>query len=447
MENKKPKDGQSPNTDDESLKMDTNYGDDLSEENINHIIHEKVQKHITSQASSRKEHVETPSSFKIVEGSELYKHTDNGPFFVIAEQKLIDPYWLGQMLLKVFKMQNILNLDKISKEKVRIHVKDYHNANKIIKLSAFDRFKDMKMYIPKNYVYIDGIIKGIPTSISDEEINDEISSKVPIERIERLDFWDQKTKSLQKSTTIKLTFRSSNVPDQVYLYLVPNRVELYIQKPLFCQVCLSYGHTKKYCHTETPLCRICTKPIHDQTMECQPTCKDCTVAFPNNKDHLTAAFICPTYKFQREVKRTMIIKKVTFKEAHTELQKLNPTPNRYYRPPPPTHTPTPQQLLDTANKNISYSDVLNKNKTSTCKPDRHKIFILKLINIINTCTTQGTNSDLILQEIGSSLCEYAADDNGHCDDEFSANVISMPSTSLSHSFLESRRNISSLNNV
>lgn len=291
-------------SDNKKLKNDTGLNTDNS-----HMMEINEESHITSN--------------KMKECSE---HTDNGPFFVIAEPKLIDPYWLGQTLLKYFKIQNVLNLVKISKNKVRIHLKDYHNANQEIKLSAFERFKEIKLYIPKNFVYIDGIIKSIPANITDEEIHDEISSKVPIEHIERLDFWDQKTQTSRKSTIIKITFKSSNVPDQVYLYLIPNRVELFIQKPLFCQICLSYGHTQQFCHTETPLCRTCTKPKHDQSMECIPACKDCTVAFPNNKDHLKAAFVCPTYKFQREVKRIMILKKVAFKEAHTELQKLNPTP-------------------------------------------------------------------------------------------------------------------------
>lgn len=365
------------------------------------------------------------NKIKIQEGTELYKHTDDGPYYVIAEQKLIDALWLGQTLLKTFKIKNILNLNKISKEKVRIQVKDFHNANQIIKLADFDRFKDIKFYIPKNFVFIDGIIKDIPTNIQLKEIHDELVSKIPIEQIERLDYWDRNTNSLRPSTTIKLTFRSCNIPDQVYLYLVPNRVELYIQKPLFCQACLSYGHTKKYCHTERPLCRTCTEPVHDTDTRCKPTCKDCSISDPNNNGHLTATFKCPAFKIQREVKRIMILKRLTFKEAHREYLNLNPTPNRQYHPP----QPPPSSQTNSINK--SYADITKNPRP----PDRHESLIHKLINIMNSCTSQGVNSDLIVKAIGNTLHEYSI--NNVSSEHSSATDRSIPGTS--GAYLEPRQ--------
>lgn len=47
-----------------------------------------------------------------------------------------------------------------------------------------------------------------------------------------------------------------------------------------------------------------------------------------------------------------------------------------------------------------------------------------------TDTTQGVNSDLILQTVGKSLCEYATDD-GNCD-ELSVTDKQMPNTSRSY---------------
>lgn len=168
--------------------------------------------------------------------TELYKHTDKGPYYVICEFNEIDEFKLCEKFLK-FKLQDIVSVTKISKHKVRIHTKSYNSANKIIKMGQFDDFRKYKIYIPDNFVFTDGTVRDIPLYYEPDQLMEIINCKVPIVKIERLNKWNKFTQTSHPSTTLKISFRSATVPDNISFMWLLRKVEIFVQKPLFCVFC------------------------------------------------------------------------------------------------------------------------------------------------------------------------------------------------------------------
>lgn len=250
---------------------------------------------------------------------ELYKHTDKGPYNILIAKTNIDSY---EVALKVSKynVKGINNIIQVSKNTIRVNFKDYNTANKLINMNDYDTFKDYNMFIPYEYVSTYGIIRNIPTYISIEEIKKNITSDTPVMEVERMNFWNKELKQSQPGTSIKINFRTQVLPKEVKLYYVINKVELFINKPLICKKCLNYGHTKKFCKSEE-VCNNCTAIKHDDNIICKPVCKQCksNASFT----HKTADYKCPVYIEQVDIKKTMTIKKITYKEAKELKNKIN----------------------------------------------------------------------------------------------------------------------------
>lgn len=254
--------------------------------------------------------------------TELYKHTDKGPYNVICESPSIDEFKLCEIFLN-FKVKDVASVTKIGKDKVRIQTKTYTAANSIIKLSAFSALKNYKIHIPNNFIHTDGIVRNIPQYYTVDKLRELINSPTPIVNIERLNFWNHTSQIAEPSTTIKITFRSSTIPQNISCMWLLRKVFLFVPKPLFCQNCLSYGHYKKFCKVpeENSLCRKCALPKHPDNTNCNPNCKQCKEA------HITGNVkACKIYKQQQDIKKIMTEKKITYQEAKIQKIMENPTP-------------------------------------------------------------------------------------------------------------------------
>lgn len=148
--------------------------------------------------------------------SELYKPTDKQPFHVIASSKqdFIDCFDLG-MKIKQSNIEKIDSIQKISKNKARVTLNDWKNADKLIKLNSYDIMKNYDFIIPSAYVHSEGIIRDIPVYLSNEEIRKNVRSSAVITDVYRLNYWNFATKQSLPSNTVKITFRAAKVPEEI----------------------------------------------------------------------------------------------------------------------------------------------------------------------------------------------------------------------------------------
>lgn len=334
--------------------------------------------------------------------NELYKYTDNGPYYVIGERQEIDEFKLCDLFMQ-FKAKDIINVNKISNNKVRILTKTYTAANSIIKMGKFQALSKYKLYIPINFVFTDGIVRNIPLYYETEQIKDIIKCKVPIVNIERLNFWNKLEQKSQPSNTIKIRFRSATVPENVNFMWLLRKVELFVPKPFFCQICLKYGHFKKYCNPEKneQLCRVCAKPPHNAETECTPSCKQCKV------EHITADRNCPTFKYQCDIKRIMALKKISYNEAKEIKGRENPTPatsNNNYKK---TYADIVASTSSMANsvKASPVPKTLKNPNNDTNKEKELIIAITKMIENMGKSISPGNNDELLIN-IGQKIHDF-----------------------------------------
>lgn len=103
--------------------------------------------------------------------TELYKPTDKQPFYVnaVCKDSEIDTFDLGMQIQK-FKIEKVLSIKKLSKNKASITLSDWKNANKLIKLDGYEAMSKYELVIPSSYVHSEGIVRGIPTYLTNDEI-------------------------------------------------------------------------------------------------------------------------------------------------------------------------------------------------------------------------------------------------------------------------------------
>lgn len=407
---------------------------DMTHEQIKKIIYDINQ---TSNSNYDKKIDQTSniesekSNLNTDEITEIYKHTDKGPFHVIIEKEDIDPIEIG-FKLTALKSNQVISVTKINKNKARVQTKTYDSANKLISRKAMSGLLEYKVYLPPNYVFSAGIIRNIPVKYSTDEIHRNITSNVRVETVERLTMWDNTTKTANPSTTVKLVFRSQMIPEKVYLAYNPIKVDLYIQRPLFCRNCLSYGHARSKCASKTSLCVNCSEKKHENGIACKTACKFCKVSNPNASDHRSSASICPTYQFQLSIKKIMTTKRLTFREAKEELLRQNPPAAKQNYPPlqylfsqvlSNQHEPNTNNKIATTTFATQTPAKLTKTETSNKNDEVYLQLILKLVNILQSSSNNGSNDSVVLRVLQQTLYRYTEEKQLFNQMDFESNAI------------------------
>lgn len=361
--------------------------------------------------------------------TEIYRYTDRGPFFVIVEKDDLDPIQLGIKLKRLMGNQ-ILSITRLGEKKARVHTNSYSTANKLLMHGSLFGITDYKVHLPLSFVTSTGIVRKIPTHYQDKEILENITSDTPVLGVERITTWDVQNKMSKPSTSLKVFFRATTIPDRIFIAYNPVKVDLFIQRPLFCRRCLNYGHTVKHCNPKNiALCGNCAMPIHDAEIDCQMKCAICSKNPEKNNKHRTSSSDCPTYKYQYEIKKMMTIKRISFKEAELELRKLNPPVSKpnlqqflYSQVASssfqnnPTHISQKSNLetQTTAEKPVN-TETQMSNSSESLENGKHLKFILSLINLFQSSVSNGTKEELLLKQIGDSLNEYTVDNKLYTD--------------------------------
>lgn len=112
-------------------------------------------------------------------------------------------------------------------------------------------------------------------------------------------------KQIQKTGRFKLTFATATVPREMKIANVVSIVNLYFDKPMYCQSCGQFGHTAKRCNLKEKICKHCSLGEHEES-ECKEErrCVNCL------GDHDMNPRSCPVYKFEANCIRYATIEQV-----------------------------------------------------------------------------------------------------------------------------------------
>lgn len=236
------------------------------------------------------------------------KHTysleDTGPYFVTIKFKrdLINqmhPLKLGRWLFhNNYEVQHIL---KTGASQIEAHFRGPFEANKFLQ-SNFDAVHDTESFIPFYNLHVHGVIRGVDTDITEQEIMHYINSTSTLKVI-RVHRFTKKVESDNKVTyeplrLVKLTFRKQQLPAHIYLFYQRFQVSPYKEKVTVCGNCGKYNHREKYCRNP----RRCVKCglVHDKGQtECADvplTCINCRMGHaPTDTKN------CPAYALEQSI--------------------------------------------------------------------------------------------------------------------------------------------------
>lgn len=190
------------------------------------------------------------------------------------------------------------------------------NANKFINSIDFLSAKKFKAYIPSFNVSRMGLVRGIPTDLSEDELISELiipASSGKVIKTRRLNFKDRSSEAIvwKPSQTVVLTFEGQTLPSHVYLFHNSLPVEMYSFPTIQCFNCCRFGHSKISCRS-SPRCFKCAEShLADQcpSPSNPPTCVNCSGS------HTAINPSCPELSRQKNIKSYMASNSVSYFHA------------------------------------------------------------------------------------------------------------------------------------
>lgn len=180
-----------------------------------------------------------------------------------------------------------------------------------------------------------GVIKGIDTSIGDEDLKELIKpisgeqfTILQVKRLNRRKSVDNENIYIPTQSVL-VTFRGQKLPSAISVFRVICSVEPYIQKVVQCLKCLRYGHISTHCKANSIRCAKCSENHETASFQTsiEVKCVHC------NGQHLsTDHAACPEYSKQKSIKNIMSYENISYRDACNKYKNsfsnavINPTP-------------------------------------------------------------------------------------------------------------------------
>ncbi|RLU15775.1 hypothetical protein DMN91_011531 [Ooceraea biroi] len=175
---------------------------------------------------------------------------------------------------------------------------------------------------PDNRYSVKAVDAEIPTSVSEEDLLLEFKNSnpnLPVKEIYRL-----KRKvvdpvsgaaSFVDSESVKVTIRSSTIPQFVFLWKIRVSTSIVIPRLRVCHNCGQLNHPTKFCRNAAK-CLNCGEAKHPESV----TCVKPAVCISCSCNHRTFSKDCKEYFKRREINRVMAVDNVDFRTARLTLE-------------------------------------------------------------------------------------------------------------------------------
>lgn len=254
-----------------------------------------------------------------------YEHTDIAPFIVHIQKNVLSPndnvtlhpVTFGRFLQKnIFR--NIINgsLKKIGRNRLSLSFSNYVDANNFINDPSLVN-NNYKVFIPSFLISRVGLIKGVPSDWTPEEIVSNISVPTGCGKIIKIRRLNRKVKvnenvSWVPTESVVVTFDGQVLPKRVFACYTSLPVELYIFPTIQCYKCCRYGHTKISCRSN-PRCFKCGNDHFGESCTADDGCRvNCCLC---KGSHFATSKSCPEYLRQKNIKLFMAQNCVSYAEA------------------------------------------------------------------------------------------------------------------------------------
>jgi len=163
-------------------------------------------------------------------------------------------------------VKGIVSVHRINAYKIGVTFKKPAPANNFLSMDTFLSKHNLKAFIPAYMTEVIGVIRHVPTSMSNEDIYKNITCDTEIISVRR--FMRKIEGKLVPLKTVTVTFASTVLPQYIYLQLFRYPVQKYIPPLTQCYKCLKFNHSAKVCR-DKQMCSSCAG---------QHSYKECNVA-------------------------------------------------------------------------------------------------------------------------------------------------------------------------
>lgn len=192
---------------------------------------------------------------------------------------------------------DVSEIRKIGRGKILVELKSASAANNLVKSPLLNAHK-LRAYIPTYRTLRTGVIRDIPTDISEEIIKKYIESPFKVIEVHRLNqriTRDDKSE-IVPSKSICIKFAGQTLPKHVFLFCTKHVVTTYIPK---VRICYRAGHISKACRSNAR-CISCGKAPHENAQEC--SLRDTSHRCINCEGgHLSTSYVCPLVIRQKKI--------------------------------------------------------------------------------------------------------------------------------------------------
>ncbi|XP_061382431.1 uncharacterized protein LOC133319984 [Danaus plexippus] len=258
-----------------------------------------------------------------------------------------NPITLGSLFKN--EVKGVKNIKRVNANKVSVLFEQTINANAFLKNSDFHTKNDFKVYIPARAVETIGVVRFVPTSISNEELFKKLSSSHEIIGVRR--FMKRVNGERKPLGTISITFLTVTLPECVYLDIYRFTVSEYKAPLMQCYKCFKYNHSAKICKS-TQKCSICSMEHHYS--ECPENslikCINC------GEPHVAVSRDC-IFKKKKIAERDARLSRMSYSQIINTPKLMNSTEfpslplTKHTKAPAPT--PKPEITQSSTNKNNS----------------------------------------------------------------------------------------------
>lgn len=268
------------------------------------------------------------------------------------------PLYLNNIFSR--EVKGVVSITRVNALKMAVIFKQAITANNFLKNDSFLEKYQIKAYIPARQIEKTGIIRFVPTNISNEELYCKLSSKYEVIGVRR--FLKKVGPEKLPLQTVSLTFLSNSLPESVQYDLFSYRVFDYVPPLLQCFKCFKYNHSAKIC-TNKQKCSICAGEHYYK--EC--TNPDNIACINCSGPHLAISKTCPI-KIQKLLEKKS---KITYSSVVNSKSEFPPLPKNVNKPTTNSLAPPKSKDLNVFKepKDPNVKNVVNNNNTSVNNSD------------------------------------------------------------------------------
>jgi hypothetical protein len=307
---------------------------DCLSECVEQIIPTSQINNIPTCSPSPVPHVTHTESARPFLNRQLYQASDVSPFIVhVQKEQLpnenisIHPISFGHFLKKN-SFKNIVNgsVKKIGRNRVTLSFTNYEDANSFVQSKQL-KLNNYKAFVPSFNLIRMGLVRGVPTDWSEEEIIENMTvpigcgNIIKVRRLKRKQIVDDKSQFIPIQSVV-VSFDGQVLPKRVFLCYNSLPVDLYIYPTIQCFNCCRYGHIKSQCRS-TPKCFKCGQGHSGDSCSVD---EDSVVCCLCSGSHTATSKKCPEYNRQKSIKETMAKSCISYFEA----LKLHPPISKSY---------------------------------------------------------------------------------------------------------------------